>query len=57
MQQVKDPTLSLYQLGVTAVAWVLSLAQELLHAASTAQRKKEKGSGSMYQVEEYLVKV
>ena len=41
-QWVKDPVLSLQQLGPTAVVGVQSLAQELLHITGVAKKKKKK---------------
>ena len=38
-QQVKDLASSLQWLGSVAVAWVQSLAQELLHAMGVAKKK------------------
>ena len=41
-QQLKDPVLSLQQLGFAAMAWVLSLAWELPHATAGYCQKKKK---------------
>ena len=44
---VKDLALSLLWSGITAVAWVRSLAQELLHAIDIAKKKRrERDSGA-----------
>ena len=43
VQGVKDLASSLQWLGVTAVAWVRSLAQELPQAVGAAKKEKELG--------------
>lgn len=41
-QQAKDLAMSLAMVRVAAVAWVQSLAWELLHAKGTAKQKQNK---------------
>lgn len=41
-QQAKDLAMSLAMVRVAAVAWVQSLAWELLHAKGTAKQKQTK---------------
>ena len=42
VQWLEDPVLSLQWLGVVAVPQIRSLAQELMHAMGTAEKKKKK---------------